>query len=147
MAYRGALFSFLVLAFICFKVNGMVKNGLRADSAIKQTINKLWKFKSFKPLPGAGMGGFDKIDMLDLTNEKFLTIYPDRNKKESQQAAYEIVNNAIVIKIQDKESNMELEIKTLTTSTLTLILRVIYNSSTDSKRMGTDLLELSFEAD
>ncbi|WP_394772479.1 hypothetical protein [Mucilaginibacter sp.] len=114
---------------------------------MKKTIHKIWKFKSFKPLPRAGMGGFDKIDILDLTNEKFLTSYPDRYKKESQQAAYEIVNNAIVIKIPDKESNMELKIKTLTTNTLTLIIRIFYKSSTDGKRMGTDLLELSFEAD
>jgi len=142
-----ALFSLLVFSLTC--VNAKSRNGKSkaADTAMKKTIHKIWQFKSFKPLPFDGMGGFDKMDILDLTNNKFLTIYPDRNKKESQQAAYEIVNDAIVINPTNKETNMELKIKTLTTNTLTLILRVFFNSRADGKGTSTDVLELSFEAD
>jgi hypothetical protein len=145
MRYTVALFSLLAFSLTCANAKSMSKKSLTADTAMKTTIHKIWHFKSFKPLPFDGMGGFDKMDILDLTNNKFLTIYPDRNKKESHQAAYEIVNDAIVINPTNKETNMELKIKTLTINKLTLIVRVFVK--TDGKQTEVDLLELLFEAD
>jgi len=147
MRYQFTLFYLFVFLLTLVNIKCLAEKRGVADTTMKKNIHKLWNFKSFKPLPFNGMGGFDKMDILDLTNNKFLTIYPDRNKKESQQAAYEIVNDAIVINPTNKETNMELKIKTLTTNTLTLILRVFFNSRADGKGTSTDVLELSFEAD
>ncbi len=145
MRYQFTLFYLFVFLLTLVNIKCLAEKRGVADTAMKKTIHKIWQFKSLNPLPGAGMGGFEKFDILDLTNNKFLTIYPDRNKKELQQAAYEIVNNAIVIKIPDKETNMEFKIKTLATNTLTLIVRIFIKS--DGKQIGTDVLELLFEAD
>jgi len=117
------------------------------DSAVKQTIHKIWKFKTSKLIATDTVVKFQKIDKLDLTNAKFLTVYPDRNKKLSQQAGYEIVNNTIVIKGQDKEGNFVLKIKSFTANTLRLIVHTSYKSKIDDKQMEVDLLELLFEAD
>jgi hypothetical protein len=120
----------------------MANNNDTAHLSPKDSIHKIWKFKSITPLVSAL--GMQKVNLLDLTNKDSLTFLTDEKEKLTHQP-YKIIGNAIILENQNKDHFIEYIITGLTVNELRLIVHATFVSK--SVKTTNDLCELIFEAE
>jgi len=133
-------------------VKAMPKNVPGFNEVAPDSLHKIWRFKSLKTLVN-GMFSLPDIYLLDLRRKDSI-FYIDKNGKQKYPTvAYKIIDNAIVIQtdykdsLQDKDNlvKVKFKISELTDTKLKLIV-TRDSKKNEGKNIDDDMMELAFEA-
>jgi len=133
-------------------VKAMPKNVHDFNEVAPDSLHKIWRFKSVKILV-SGMFSLPEIYLLDLRRKDSI-FYIDKNgKQKDPPVAYKIIDNAIVIQTNDKDSLQDKDnvvkvkfiISELTDTKLKLIV-TRDSKKNEGKNIDDDMMKLTFEA-